>query len=108
MVVTLTHRSGRMTTCLGDADLDNLVAELDGPDDAEHPDVSVSHGSGWALSAFPSGLLVWEDVDGAGPGVHRESVDRVEVRRLFGLLASDEVEAITALDWKPGHGTQSP
>lgn len=93
-----------MTANFVDADLDPLVAELDGPDDAEHPDVSVTHESGWALSAFPSGLLVWENIDSDGPGAHRASVDRIEVRRLFGLLARDDVGAVASFGWEPGYG----
>lgn len=94
-----------MTATFVDADLDSLVAELDEADDAEHPDVSVTHESGWALSAFSSGLVVWENIEGDGPAVHRASMDRVEVRRLFGLLASDDVEAVAAMAWEPGYGT---
>ena len=87
-----------------DADLDSLVAELDTSNDAEHADVSVTHESGWALSAFPSGLVVWEKVDGDAPAAHRQSVDRTEVRRLFGLLASDDVNAVASMDWEHGYG----
>lgn len=36
-----------------------LLDELDTAD-AEHPDVAVSHESGWTLSAFRGGRLVWE------------------------------------------------
>jgi hypothetical protein len=87
-----------------DADLDNLVAELDQSNDAEHPDVSVTHDSGWALSAFPSGLVVWERVDSDDLVVHRPWVDRTEVRRLFGLLARDDVDAVASFGWEPGYG----
>lgn len=93
-----------MTEDFVDADLDSLVAELDTSSDAEHPDVSVTHASGWALSAFPSGLLVWEKVDGDGPVAHRRSVGRNEVRRLFGLLALDDVDAVASFGWEPGYG----
>lgn len=40
-----------------------MLAELDGPVNDDHPDVSRSHESEWCLSAFPSGLLIWEDVE---------------------------------------------
>jgi hypothetical protein len=43
--------------------LDSLVHELDGPEDAEHSDVAVQHESGWSLSALPSGLVVWEELE---------------------------------------------
>lgn len=73
-------------------------------DDTERTDVSVTHESGRALSAFPSGLVVWEKVDGDGPAAHRPSVDRMEVRQLFGLLARDDVDAVAAMGWEPGYG----
>jgi hypothetical protein len=40
-------------------------ALLDEPDvaDVEHPDVAVSPESGWTLSAFSGGWLVWENVE---------------------------------------------
>jgi hypothetical protein len=104
MAVTLTHRGGEMNGYVDDADLDGLVAELDGPEDPEHPDVSVAHESGWALSAFPSGLVVWEDVEGDGPRGHRVSVSRDEVRRLFRLLAGDELGEVASFGWEPGNG----
>ena len=66
--------------------------------------MSVTHASGWALSAFPSGLVVWENIDGDGPVAHKRSVDRTEVRRLFGLLARDDVDAVASMDWEPGYG----
>jgi hypothetical protein len=42
------------------ARLRELLQSLD-IDDKEHPDVALTHESGWCLSAFPSGLLVWEN-----------------------------------------------
>ena len=104
MVAVLTHRNGQMSKDFVDADLDSLVAELDAPNDAEHPDVSVAHESGWALSAVPSGLVVWEKVDGDGPAAHRRAVGRNEVRRLFGLLARGDVDAVASSTWEPGYG----
>lgn len=104
MVAALTHRNGQMSKDFVDADLDRLVAELDAPYDAEHPEVSVTHESGWALSAFPNGLVLWERVDGDGPVTHLPMVERIEVRRLFGLLARDDVDAVASLSWEPGYG----
>src|SRR4051812_48452962 len=42
-----------------------LLAELDGPEDDEHPDVWIDHESGWGLSSFSSGLPVWENSEAA-------------------------------------------
>ena len=76
--------------------LDGLVEA-----DDEHPDVSMTHESGWCLSAFRGGLLVWEnpDDDSLGPGEMRE-VAREEILRLFGLLAAGDVAAVEALPWQ--------
>ena len=56
--------------------------------DNEHPDVSLNHASGWCLSAFGSGLLVWENVEeGNGPW-HMRSVAPEQVLRLWLALAA--------------------
>ena len=51
---------------LDDEAPDRIFAELDEPLDDEHPNVSIEHESGWGLSAFQSGLLVWENVEDDG------------------------------------------
>lgn len=43
-----------------------VLAELDANDD-EHPDVALTHESDWCLSAFPSGLLIWENLEQVAP-----------------------------------------
>ncbi|MER8006765.1 hypothetical protein [Streptomyces sp. NPDC094149] len=69
--------------------------------DDEHPDVSLTHESGWCLSAFGGGLLVWEnpDEDSVAPGEMRD-VGREETVRLFGLLAAGDIASIDALSWQ--------
>ncbi|MFF7438028.1 hypothetical protein [Streptomyces sp. NPDC008122] len=69
--------------------------------DDEHPDVSLTHESGWSLSAFGDGLLVWEnpDEDSMAPGEMRD-VAREEVLRLFGLLAAGDIASVEALSWQ--------
>lgn len=42
-----------MTSYAHPSDLMDLVAELDGPEDPEHPDICVADESRWAPSAFP-------------------------------------------------------
>lgn len=76
---------------------------LDGLADAddEHPDVSLSHESGWCLSAFRGGLLLWENTedDSLTPGQMR-GVAREEMLRLFGLLATGDTASIETLPWQ--------
>lgn len=69
--------------------------------DDEHPDVSLSHESGWCVSAFRGGLLVWEnpDDDSVAPGQMRE-VTREETLRIFGLLASGDITSVQRLPWQ--------
>jgi hypothetical protein len=68
--------------------------------DDEHPDVSLTHQSGWCLSAFGGGLLVWEnpDEDAVGPREMR-AVTREEILRLFGLLAAGDIASVEASPW---------
>jgi hypothetical protein len=46
-------------------------------EDTEHPDIALTHETGRCLSAFPSGLLVWENEEADAPrhmkGVPREA-----------------------------------
>lgn len=56
--------------------------------DAEHPDVALSHESEWTLSVFESGLVVWENVAEDDEPRHRHGVSRGEVRRLGQELAA--------------------
>lgn len=69
--------------------------------DDEHPDVSLSHESGWCLSAFRDGLLVWENTeDGSVPPCTLTGVNREKVLRLFELLAAGDIPSIEALPWE--------
>ncbi|MEW2253345.1 hypothetical protein AB0907_39280 [Streptomyces sp. NPDC006975] len=84
-------------------DPETMKRALDGlvQTDDEHPDVSLTHESGWSLSAFSDGLLVWEnpDEDSMAPGETRD-VSREEVLRLFGLLAAGDIASVEALSWQ--------
>jgi hypothetical protein len=104
MAATLMHRTGEMTEYAGAADLDDLIVALDGPADPEHPDVAVKAESGWTISAFGSGLVVFEHVEHEVPARHQEGLTRAEVKDLFRLLVRGDVELIESLGWVPGHG----
>ena len=56
------NRQGEVFEDAEESIIDPVLAELDTPIDEEHPDVAFSHETEWTLSAFPSGLLVWENV----------------------------------------------
>lgn len=81
-----------------------MLAELDGPEDDEHPDVALTHESEWCLSAFPGGLLVWENVEEDDEPRHMRNVARADVRRLWLALAAGDLETIEAEPWLPGYG----
>ncbi|WP_433514194.1 hypothetical protein ACQP2T_00340 [Nonomuraea sp. CA-143628] len=69
--------------------------------DDEHPDVSLSHESGWCLSAFTGGLLVWENTDNGSPAPGKmHKVSREEVLRLFGLLAAGDITTVEEQPWQ--------
>ncbi|MEV0409191.1 hypothetical protein, partial [Actinoallomurus sp. NPDC050550] len=98
-------RWGREVDDLSGERLAELLAELDGPDDPEHPDVMISHESGWTLSAFTSGLLVWEDPEDAdGVSRHMRDVPRSLVHTLFRAVAAGDLEAVDDQPWSPGYG----
>lgn len=89
---TVTHRMGSMESDpVGDW-LDSLLIELDLVDD-EHPDVAIVHESGWSLSAFRGGLVVWENVE-VDQGNFRAKLTRPELREAFDAVARGDITAV--------------
>ena len=84
--------------------LPELYAELSKADQ-EHTDVSVTHESEWCLSAFSSGLLVWENVAGEGEPRHMRNVPKAKTIELWSLLASGAIEVINNESWLTGYGS---
>ena len=82
--------------------LEDLYADLELADQ-EHTDVSVEHESGWGLSAFPGGRLIWENVEGDGPACHMTGVPREKVLELWAKLTRGQIEAIASEPWLPGY-----
>jgi hypothetical protein len=78
------------------------LAEL-AVEDVEHPDVALTHESGWCLEAFPSGLLVWENLETGEPR-HMRDISRDRVLELWQRLAVGDFAAIEIEPWKPGYG----
>ncbi len=79
------------------------LSELDTPD-PEHPSTWLGHETGWTLSVFESGLVVWEnpEVD-VGPR-YQQNVSREEALRLWLLLSRGSFDEIESLPWKDGYG----
>jgi hypothetical protein len=99
----LTHRTGRMEPFTTATQLAELLAELDDTDDAEHPDVAVSTQSGWTLSGFRAGHLVWENVETDQAPRHQVALSRTEQLRLLTLLAHGDLDEVERADWQPGY-----
>ena len=79
--------------------LDSLATE-----DPEHPDVSLTHESGWCLAAFAGGLIVFENVEtGDGPW-HMRSVGADHILDYWRALADGHHERLLPLPWVDGYG----
>lgn len=100
MTYVITHRSGSMERDPPFAALDALVEELDQQDD-EHPDISVSHESGWSLSAFPSGRLLYENVEDLAQQPRQIVVDRSALGDLLRALAMGDLQRLESEAWQP-------
>ncbi|BBI49257.1 hypothetical protein HORIV_16780 [Vreelandella olivaria] len=72
--------------------------------DGEHTDVSLTHESEWCLSAFASGLVVWEKVAGDGEPKHMVRVTKEKTIELWNLLAKGSTSQIDQEPWVPGYG----
>jgi hypothetical protein len=102
---TIRHRGGDEEDGSGTAGIDTILAELDEPRDDEHPDVAVGHESGWTLSAFQTGSLVWENPETDDEPRHLKDVSRAEARRIMVLVAEGGLDEVDRLDWSPGYGS---
>lgn len=80
-----------------------VLAELDGEDDDEHPNVSLVHESAWTMSAFPDGLVIWENAD-ADIARHMLQVSRAKVLELWTQLADGQIDTIEREPWIQGYG----
>ena len=84
--------------------LRELLQSLD-VEDKEHANVALKHETEWCLSAFPSGLLVWENVAvGDSNAKHMKCVPRETVLGLWLKLARGDIATIQAEPWLPGYG----
>ncbi|MFB8133534.1 hypothetical protein [Streptomyces mirabilis] len=102
----LTHRDGSMDDGSEEM-LDELLSELDGDFDVEHPDVSVTDGdSGWTISAFQGGLVVLENLedDSIDPR-HVQGASRSEMLALMALVARADFTSLENRTWDSGYGS---
>jgi hypothetical protein len=82
--------------------LRELLQSLD-IEDKEHPDVALTHESQWCLSAYPSGLLVWENDEANIAPRHMKGVSREKVLGLWLKLVQGDIAAMEAETWLPGY-----
>lgn len=101
MSASITYRYGHSEEYSPDK-IPGLIAELDAYVDDEHPDVWVSY-RGWTLSAFPSGLVIWEDDVDEAPR-HIRGVSRERLAGLIELCATGQFLQLERLPWREGYG----
>lgn len=97
----VTHLDGAMDADPPLSALPDLLDELAGADE-EHPDVAVSDESGWTLSAFRDGRVVWENVEADDAPRQMEGLDRDRLLSLFEALARGDIATVEAAPWEPG------
>ena len=72
--------------------------------DVEHPDVSVIHdGTGWCMSAYRGGGLVFGKLGDPSSERHMTGVERERVLELWKLLINGEIDRLLLEPWKPGY-----
>ena len=96
-------RTGGTVTSPDEAAMSLLLNSLAAPD-TEHPDVSLSHESGWCASVFGSGLIIFENVEtGEGPW-HMRLPAPQQALDVWRLLSGGQIAAIQSHPWVPGYG----
>jgi hypothetical protein len=74
--------------------------------DPEHPDVWLTHESGWTLSVSETGLVVWDNLEANdNKPRHMVGVDRERALWMWIQLSRGDLGSIEKLSWAPG---QSP
>jgi hypothetical protein len=84
--------------------LPRLVDQLDKAEDIEHPDVSVTHQSGWSVSLFRSGAIVFENVEEADSTPVHLYATRDEQLIASTAVATGRRDLIADWPWLPGNG----
>lgn len=85
--------------------MSDLLASVNA-NDPEHPDVSINHQEGWALSYGPSRTIIFENVEtGDGPW-YMKAVSREQALELWKLLAQGRVAELQGQNWAQGYGNE--
>jgi hypothetical protein len=103
MSYTVTDRLGCMETDPGQRRMREILGTLS-EHDPEHPDVALTHESGWALSVFASRLVVFENVEEDARPLHMTDVDPERALALWYSLAEGDIAALAKQPWKEGYG----
>ncbi|WP_147468357.1 hypothetical protein [Corallococcus interemptor] len=72
--------------------------------DGEHQTVPVKHETEWCLSAYPSGRLVWENIEEDLVPRHMRGVSRETVVSLWRALSEGNIALVDQQAWVAGYG----
>ncbi|PWU16469.1 MAG: hypothetical protein C5B50_13575 [Verrucomicrobia bacterium] len=78
-----------------------ILAELE-KSDPEHPDTWLTHESGWTLSVYESGLVIFENMESGEEPRHQLGVSREKALELWLKLSRGEIAAINQEPWRAG------
>src|ERR671910_681222 len=92
---SILHRDGRAEADPQGQWMSALLGELE-PVEGEQPGVAVRHRSGWTLSAFPTGLVAWQNTE-LGRPERRAFFSIDQLRLAFEHVARGEVELVDDL-----------
>ncbi|MEJ2229499.1 MAG: hypothetical protein P8Y67_15070 [Alphaproteobacteria bacterium] len=98
-------RFGNMIPWPTTAQLEQLLASLDWGGKHEHPDVSVTHETGWCVSVFQNGVTVLENVQTNEGPWHILGATSDYILSLWHLLAEGNIDTVRSGDWQPGYGS---
>ena len=91
----VTHLLGNMEPDPEQDWIGPLISELNQADQ-EHPDVAVTHESGWSLSGLATGLVIFENVESDDAPLSSE-LTRQQLAEAFAALAAGDVVSVVAL-----------
>jgi hypothetical protein len=98
----VTHLHGASDLNPSFDEVEALLDELANADE-EHTDVSVSDDSGWTLSIFCGGYVIWGNAEDGSDDRHMKGLQRAEILALAKAIARGELDAVHRLPWKSGY-----